>query len=260
VAQVLGLIERKGVFIMTKFEYFLYGPSGIGLVRGSGATANDFETPCAKSEQKEINHFEIKCVLSNHEKGVFTVKWTDGTVTMVTCQPGDDWDDEKALAMCFMKKALGNKGAFNNVMRDALDKMTVIPEKKKAIPAVAPAETKAQSEFAETMKTLQSKAAEAGKNMKEAISRLLNENTKKKEKLYTLCLVKGINMEVLGANLTKADIFNMMDTYKQLHYPELVRNNTPIRCWEHRGDVCVDFGAFALFKIEGMSVEEFLAK
>ena len=67
-------------------------------------------------------------------------------------------------------------------------------------------------------------------------------------------------MEVLGANLTKTDIFNMMDTYKKSHYPELVRNNTPIRCWEYRGDVCVDFGASALFKIEGMSVEEFLAK
>ena len=245
---------------MDMFEYFLYGPTGIGLVRSSGATANEFKAPRVINEQKEVIRFEIKCVLSNREKGVFTVKWTDGTVTMVTCQPGDEWDDEKALAMCFMKKALGNKGAFNDVMRGTLDKMTIIPEKKKVVPAVAPAETKAQSEFSETMKKLQSHAAKAGNDMKEAISKLLNENTKKEEKHYDLYLIKGLKAEVLGANLTKTDIFNMMDTYKKYHYPELVRNNTPIRCWEHCGDVCVDFGASALFKIEGMSVDEFLAK
>ena len=164
---------------MNEFKFFLYGPAGVGLVRGSGTTANGLEIPCAKSEQKETNHFEIKCVLSNREKGVFTVKWTDGTVTMVTCQPGDDWDDEKALAMCFMKKALGNKGSFNDVMRDALDKMTVIPEKKEVIPTVAPAETKAQSDFSEAMKKLQNEAAEAGKKLKEACAKLFNEDTKK---------------------------------------------------------------------------------
>jgi hypothetical protein len=253
VAQVLGLIERKGVFIMDMFEYF-YGPTRIGVVR------QDVSVKSQPVVEKEINHFEIKCVLSNREKGIFTVKWTDGTVTMVTCQPSDDWDDEKALAMCFMKKALGNKGAFNDVMRDALDKMAIIPEKKEAIPAVAPAETKAQSDFAEAMEKLQCDAAKAGRSMKEAISKLLNENINKEEKHYTLWLVSGTNRSVLGANLTKTDIFKMMDTYKKYHYPELVRNNTPIRCWEHRGDVCIDFGASALFKIEGMTVEEFLAK
>lgn len=241
---------------MNEFEYFLYGPARLAVVRGDVNIKNQ------PAVEKEVDHFEIKCVLSNREKGVFTVKWTDGTVTMVTCQPGDDWDDEKALAMCFMKKALGNKGAFNDVMRDALDKMAVIPSKKKIEfeATLTPAETTAQAEFAEAMERLHSSAAEAGENMKKAISRLLNENTKKEEKHYTLWLVNGINKGVLGANLTKTDIFNMMDTYKKYHYPELVRNNTPIRCWEHRGDVCIDFGASALFKIEGMSVEEFLTK
>ena len=239
---------------MNEFEFFLYGPTGVGLVRKDVSVKNQPVT------EKEIIRFEIKCVLSNREKGVFTVKWTDGTVTMVTCQPGDEWDDEKALAMCFMKKALGNKGVFNDVMRGALDKMTIIPEKKKAIPAVAPAETKAQSDFSEAMKKLQNSAAEAGKSMKESISRLLNENSKKEEKYYTLWLVGNTNKYVLGANLTKAEVFNMMDAYKKRRYSELVRNNTPNRCWEHRGNVCIDFGASDFFKIEGMSVEEFFAK
>jgi hypothetical protein len=72
--------------------------------------------------------FEIQSVLSNRKKNAFTVVWADGTSTVVHCQPGDDWDDEKALAMCFTKKALGNKGDFNDKFNDALDnKMKIIP-------------------------------------------------------------------------------------------------------------------------------------
>ena len=72
--------------------------------------------------------FAIRSVLSNRKKNAFTVVWADGTSTVVHCQPGDDWDDEKALAMCFTKKALGNRGNFNDKFNDALDnKMKTIP-------------------------------------------------------------------------------------------------------------------------------------
>ena len=75
-----------------------------------------------------VSPFEIQSVLSNRKKNAFTVVWTDGTHTTVHCQSGDEWDDEKALAMCFTKKALGNKGNFNDKFNDALDnKMKVIP-------------------------------------------------------------------------------------------------------------------------------------
>ena len=75
-----------------------------------------------------ISPFEIRSILSNRKKNAFTVVWKDGTTTVVHCQPGDEWDDEKALAMCFTKKALGNKGNFNDKFNDALDnKMKVIP-------------------------------------------------------------------------------------------------------------------------------------
>lgn len=81
--------------------------------------------------------FEIRSVLSNRHKNAFTVVWTDGTHTTVHCQPGDDWDDEKALAMCFTKKALGNKGNFNDKFNDALAHMKTIPaSEEKPIPAV----------------------------------------------------------------------------------------------------------------------------
>ena len=79
-------------------------------------------------KQLRTNPFEIQSVLSNRKKNAFTVVWADGTHTTVHCQPGDEWDDEKALAMCFTKKALGNKGNFNDKFNDALDnKMKIIP-------------------------------------------------------------------------------------------------------------------------------------
>ena len=81
-----------------------------------------------------VSPFEIQSVLSNRKKNAFTVVWADGTSTVVHCQPGDEWDDEKALAMCFTKKALGNKGSFNDKFNDALDnKMKVIPAADKVV-------------------------------------------------------------------------------------------------------------------------------
>ena len=83
-----------------------------------------------------VNPFEIQSVLSNRKKNAFTVVWADGTHTTVHCQSGDKWDDEKALAMCFTKKALGNKGNFNDKFNDALDnKMKTIhtPESAKEL-------------------------------------------------------------------------------------------------------------------------------
>ena len=93
-------------------------------------------------EEKKAPSFEVKSVLSNHRKNAFTVVWADDTTTVVHCQPGDDWDDEKALAMCFTKKALGNKGNFNDKFNEALKNMKVIPaEEKEPIPAAMPTDT-----------------------------------------------------------------------------------------------------------------------
>ena len=48
------------------------------------------------------------------------VIWEDGSKTIVKCQKGDVYDPEKGLALCFMKKTLGNKGNFNNVLKTEL--------------------------------------------------------------------------------------------------------------------------------------------
>lgn len=48
---------------------------------------------------------------------VTIVIWSDGTKTTVRCQEDDLYSEEVGLALCIAKKALGNKGNFNNVFR-----------------------------------------------------------------------------------------------------------------------------------------------
>lgn len=43
------------------------------------------------------------------------VKWTDDTETRVKCQDGDAYFKQTGLNLCIAKKALGNKGNFNDV-------------------------------------------------------------------------------------------------------------------------------------------------
>lgn len=45
------------------------------------------------------------------------VYWKDGTKTVVKCGPNDTYSKETGLALCFMKKVLGNKGNYNDVFR-----------------------------------------------------------------------------------------------------------------------------------------------
>ena len=43
------------------------------------------------------------------------VIWDDGTKTVVKCQKGDLYSRETGFALCIAKKALGNKGNFNDI-------------------------------------------------------------------------------------------------------------------------------------------------
>ena len=38
--------------------------------------------------------------------------WKDGTKTIVKCQNGEKFDAEKGIALCYMKKVLGNRHAW----------------------------------------------------------------------------------------------------------------------------------------------------
>jgi hypothetical protein len=70
-----------------------------------------------------VSPFDIKDVIFNDPATI--VMWADGTKTVVKCQPGDIYSPELGLAMAISKKALGNKGNYNEVFKQWL------PEEKK---------------------------------------------------------------------------------------------------------------------------------
>jgi hypothetical protein len=49
------------------------------------------------------------------------VIWSDGSKTVVKCQPGDEYNKELGLAMCIAKKHLGNKSNFNNIFKKYIE-------------------------------------------------------------------------------------------------------------------------------------------
>lgn len=61
-------------------------------------------------------NFEVHKIIFNYPATI--VIWKDGTKTVVKCSENDFFDREKGVALCFMKKALGNKGSYYNVMKD----------------------------------------------------------------------------------------------------------------------------------------------
>ena len=73
---------------------------------------------------ERINPEDIKLVNFNKEKGTTVIKWKDGTITKVKVQinMGDTYNPEMGMAMCICKKALGNKGNFNEVFKKWLPK------------------------------------------------------------------------------------------------------------------------------------------
>lgn len=62
--------------------------------------------------------FNYKKVIFN--KPATIIIWEDGTKTIVKCKEGEAFDPEKGIALCFMKRALGNKGSYNDILKREL--------------------------------------------------------------------------------------------------------------------------------------------
>lgn len=63
--------------------------------------------------------FKIKRVIFNNPATI--VFWDDGTKTVVKAH-GDEFDEEKGLAMAIAKRALGNTGRYYNVFKKFVPK------------------------------------------------------------------------------------------------------------------------------------------
>lgn len=60
--------------------------------------------------------FEVEKVIYNDPATI--VFWADGTKTVVKCQRFDVYDPQVGFLMCIAKKAYGNNGKFNDVIRE----------------------------------------------------------------------------------------------------------------------------------------------
>lgn len=67
-----------------------------------------------RQESQRVSFPSVEKVIFNNPATI--VIWKDGTKTVVKCQNDEQFDPEKGLALCFMKKALGNKSNFNNAI------------------------------------------------------------------------------------------------------------------------------------------------
>ena len=59
-----------------------------------------------------------KKIIVNAVKETICILWKDGTKTIMKPQSDDEFDLEKGIAMCFMKRWYDNRGCFNDVFKD----------------------------------------------------------------------------------------------------------------------------------------------
>ena len=208
--------------------------------------------------------FDIQSITANHKKNAFTVVWGDGSHTIIHLQKGDVWDDEKALAMCFVKHLMGDKGSFNDIFT------TEMPAKIKHIGKVEPVEEKHESAGVKKLReicatvgistvpsTAQATSMNAAPNMKKMIDELIDEPVKVQR--YNLFLMEpcGDKTEIYHQG-TDEEIRKAMRTYRMKHYPILEANRTPYRVWMLNDNLMVDFGAGSYFMVPGMDHDTFV--
>lgn len=92
-----------------------YEPKPIYMVGGRGNGKLNYYSDWCRVAFSESIRFEIKRVITHNPATI--VFWADGAKTVVKCQDGDVYSPEVGIAMCFMKKALGNKSNFNNTFK-----------------------------------------------------------------------------------------------------------------------------------------------
>lgn len=68
---------------------------------------------------------QLEAIMPVAQKVIFNkpatiVIWDDDTKTVVKCGDRDVYDPEKGIALCFMKKMLGNTGRYYETIKKAL--------------------------------------------------------------------------------------------------------------------------------------------
>lgn len=270
-------IIGRGPITPAQLDEILFGTSTINrkspLEEAMDKLVNEVKREDEKKCKAPIN-FNIQSITANHKKNAFTVVWGDGSHTMIHLQKGDVWDDEKALAMCFVKHMMGDKGSFNDIFTEDM------PAKIKRIGNVEPVEEKheckcdipcencschteaekaAEASVSAALNKMKEAAEKTNISMKKMIDELIDEPVKVQR--YDLFLMdpRGDKTEIYHQG-TDEEIHKAMRAYRMKHYPVLEANRTPYRVWMIKGNLMVDFGAGSYFMVPGMDHDTFVKK
>lgn len=77
----------------------------------------DFDEVVDRLKEEGLIMLEIKGIWFNKSKGITVVKWEDGSITKVATQNNERFDEEKGIALCFMKQYCGNTGKYNDIIK-----------------------------------------------------------------------------------------------------------------------------------------------
>lgn len=89
-----------------------------------------------EKQKREMDKAEINAFIDSIDRIIFNDKttivfWKNGDKTIVTCQEGEEFDKEKAVALCIIKYIFGNIGYYNEIFKAIEEKSTPKKEKKK---------------------------------------------------------------------------------------------------------------------------------
>lgn len=98
------------------------------VISGKWGNGNDRKTALTRAgyDYNAIQNRVNELITNDNRKGIIDViynppativKWQDGTKTVVKCNEGDEYDWEKGLALCVMKKVYGNTGRYNDIFK-----------------------------------------------------------------------------------------------------------------------------------------------
>lgn len=186
--------------------------------------------------------FDIQSILANHKKGVFTVVWADGTNTRIHLQPGDTWDDEKALAMCFVKHMMGDKGSFNDIFTEDM------PTKIKHIGKEFTPEEEKVMKMAEAIKHL----GDAAEKTKGSIDQITSSFD---EQLGYPIFIKTPSAIVPAGHCYS--IRGVKERVRELATDELGHEPYYYRTWVEDGFLFIDFGSHSKYiVVKGMATDD----
>lgn len=78
-----------------------------------------------QGKKELINQFidEIKQVSFDTVNKATIIRWQDGDKTVVLCQPGDEFDKEKGLALAIIKHLFGDIGYYNTIFKKFINEV-----------------------------------------------------------------------------------------------------------------------------------------